>query len=54
MRMMAQRTNAAREPAATRPHAVAKAPSLGNQARLRQLSAPRIQAKLTIGAVNDT
>ena len=52
-RMMARRTNAGTEPAAARPHTVAKARSLSNQARLRQLSTPRIQAKLEIGAVDD-
>jgi hypothetical protein len=51
MQMMAQRTTAANEPPA--PRAVAKAPSLGNQGRLRQLSTPRIQTKLEIGAVDD-
>jgi hypothetical protein len=50
IRMVAQRTNAANAPLAPRPHTVAKAPP---QARLRRLSAPRIQAKLTGGAAND-
>jgi hypothetical protein len=48
MRMTAQRTNAANESPAPRLRGVAKAPFLGNQAQLR-----RLQAKLTIGAVND-
>jgi hypothetical protein len=54
MRMMAQRANAAEtKDSANRQRALARPPLLGNQALLRQLSAPRIQAKLEIGPVND-
>jgi hypothetical protein len=53
MRKLAQQKIPATENATPRARPVAPEPMLGNQARLRQLSTPRIQAKLEVGAVDD-
>jgi hypothetical protein len=53
MRLQMRRRDKASDGVACRPRPPARTEFSGNQARLRELSALRLQAKLNIGAVND-
>jgi hypothetical protein len=53
MRLKIQRSDKAGDAVAYRPRPPARPEFSGNQARLRQLSMPRIQAKLEVGRVDD-